>query len=453
MAQSTRDMTEGSPMKLVIGFALPLLFGFLFQQLYSFVDTAIVGKFLGSNALAAVGSTGALNFLILGFCMGICSGFSIPISQAFGAKDMTEMRRYVTNSVWLAAIISIVVAIVTALLTRPMLTLTNTPDEILDGAQAYIQPIFAAIPVLVLYNMAGGILRALGDSKTPVVYLVLASLINIALDLLFILEFGMGVMGAAVATIISQLISGIGCIFTIIRRFPMLKCDREDWRFRPVFARRLISIGVPMGLQYSITAIGSVVVQTAVNTLGTVAVAAVTAANKLSMFFCCMFDALATTMATFSGQNIGAKKVSRIHEGLRATSILGIVYCILAFVLIWLFGKSAIGLFVDAGDVSVIDQAYQFLMINAAFYIPLLFVNIVRLSIQGMGYTRLAVFAGVMEMIARVLVGAFLVPIFGYVAACFASPVAWLFADAFLFPSYFKIMKKLETRMQPNTPA
>lgn len=443
-----KDLTVGSPMKLVLGFAVPLLFGYVFQQMYNFVDTAIVGRTLGSAALASVGATGSLNFLILGFCNGICAGFGIPIAQSFGAKDETEVRRYVTNSVWLAAVISVVMATVTALGTRTMLVWMNTPADILDGAVSYIRLIFATIPVTMLYNLSGGVLRALGDSKTPVYYLVLASVINVVLDIVCIVYFGMGVAGAAFATVISQLVAGIGCLITIKKHFPILKFSRDDWKYRPLFAKRLINIGVPMGLQYSITAIGSVILQVSVNNLGTVAVAAVTAASKLSMVFACVFDALATTMATFAGQNVGAKKLDRINQGLRSASLVGIVYCLLAFLTMWLAGKQLISLFVSAGDTEVIEKAYRFLLINGAFYIPLLFVNIVRLSIQGMGFTQMAVLAGVFEMIARTLVAVFLVPNFGFTAAAFASPVAWIFADAFLFPCYFSAMKKMRLRLK-----
>lgn len=448
MSRSTvKDLTQGSPMKLLLGFSGPLLFGFLFQQLYSFVDTAIVGKYLGSAALAAVGSTGSVNFLILGFCMGLCSGFAIPIAQAFGAKDETELRRFVANSIYLCAALSIVMAVVTSVMCPTMLRWMNTPEEILDNAVAYIQLIFMAIPITVLYNMSSGVLRSLGDSKTPVYFLAMASLINIVLDLLFILTLHMGVRGAALATVISQLASGVGCLIVMIKRFPILHLSKDDLRFRPQFAKRLFNMGVPMGLQYSITAIGSVIVQTAVNGLGTIAVAAVTAGGKLSMFFCCVFDALATTMATFAGQNIGARKIERVHAGLKAASIVGTIYCVIACAAVWLFGRGLIGLFVDAPDVEVIDMAHHFLKINSLMYIPLLFVNIVRFSIQGMGFTRIAMFAGVAEMIARTLVAVVLVPLFGFDAACMANPVAWIFADLFLFPCYFKVTQRLALRM------
>lgn len=453
MARSTtRDLTQGSPMKLVISFTLPLLFGFLFQQLYNFVDTAIVGKYLGSEALAAVGSTGSINFLILGFCMGICSGFAIPIAQAFGAKDEEELRRFVANAIYVAGAIGIVIAVVTAVLCPWLLRVMNTPEEIIAGAVSYIQPIFAAIPVTVLYNMSSGILRSLGDSKTPVYFLAMAAILNIVLDIVFILVFGMGVMGAAVATIISQLASGLGCLMVMKKRFPILHLSKDDMVFRPQLAKHLLGMGLPMGLQYSITAIGAVVIQTAINGLGTVAVAAVTASSKLSNFFASVIDALATTMATFAGQNIGARKLERVHQGLKAASIIGIVYCLIAFLVVLLFAPALIGLFVDAPEVEVINLARQYLTVNSSLYIFLLFVNLLRFSIQGLGFARIAMFAGVAEMIARSLVALVLVPVAGFSGACFANPAAWIFADLFLFPCYLHVTKRLSLTMRKDEP-
>jgi len=434
-------------MKLVLGFTAPLLFGFLFQQLYSFVDTAIVGRYLGAEMLAAVGDTGSINFLINGFTMGFCAGFAIPIAQSFGAKDMVRLRRNVANAVYLCVVLSVIMAVTTALLCGEILRLMNTPAEIIDYSAMYIRIIFAGIPASVLYNMAGGILRSLGDSKTPVAFLVLASLINIVLDLLFILKFNMGVAGAAWATILSQLISGIGCVVVMIRSFPILKLNEDEKKYRPEYCRKLMSVGVPMGLQYSITAIGAVVVQWSVNGIGVNAVAAVAAGSKLSMFFCCVFDALATTMATFAGQNVGAGKLDRVKEGLKAASIIGCIYCVIAFLVILLFSRTLIGLFVDVNEnPQVVDMARQFLICNSAFYIPLLFVNIVRLSIQGMGFTQVAMLAGVCEMFARTAVAVILVPLLGFSGAVMANPAAWFAADAFLFPCFFKSLNKLRLR-------
>ncbi len=454
MARSmTRDLTEGRPLKLIVSFALPLLFGVLFQQLYSFVDTAIVGRFLGAERLAAVGATGSVNFLVIGLCLGLCSGFSIPIAQAFGAKDEQQIRRCVWHAVVLSGALSILFAVAATALCKPLLRLMNTPEEIIDWSARYIGIIFAAIPCCILYNMAGGILRSLGDSRTPVVFLVIASLVNIVLDLFLIIVCGMDVAGAAVATAVSQLISGIGCVIVMIRRFPVLHLAREDRSFDPALAKSMLGTGLPMGLQFSITAIGSVMVQWSVNGLGVNAVAAVSGAVKLSAFFACVFDALASTMATYAGQNMGARKLDRISQGLRCTSVLGVVYCALAFGVVALFAKPLLGLFIDPEAApEVTEMGIQFLTVNAAFYVPLLFVNIVRLSIQGMGFTRVAMLAGMSEMIARTAVALFVVPAAGFIGACFASPAAWVMADLFLFPCYFKIMRTVRQRLMPDAP-
>ena len=452
MARSlTRDLTEGKPLKLILSFAAPLLFGVLFQQFYSFVDTAIVGRYLGAEKLAAVGATGSLNFLVIGLCLGFCSGFAIPVAQAFGAKDEHEVRRNVYHAAVLSAVLSVVFGLAATLLCKPLLRLMNTPEEILDFSAAYIRIIFAAIPCCVLYNMASGILRALGDSRTPVLFLVLASLINIALDLFLILACGMGVAGAAAATAVSQLISGLGCVIVMIRRFPILKLTKEEKRFSLKKARFMLGIGLPMGLQFSITAIGSVMVQWSVNGLGVDAVAAVSAATKLSMFFACVFDALASTMATFAGQNIGARKLDRVGRGLRAASAVGVAYCAAALGVVLLFGDRMLSLFVDGGEnAAVMEMGFRYLKINAAMYIPLLFVNILRLCIQGMGFTRVAMFAGLSEMLARTAVALWVVPAAGFTGACLANPAAWLMADAFLFPCYRKLMSSMRGRLLPG---
>lgn len=448
MARSTvKDLTQGKPLKLILGFSVPLLFGLFFQQLYNFVDTAIVGRYLGSHALASVGSTGCINFMILGFCMGMCAGFSIPIAQAFGAHDEQELRRYVANAVYVSGALSIVLAVLTSLLCPWMLRLLNTPEDIIDNAIAYIQPIFMAIPVTVLYNMSSGILRSLGDSKTPVYFVATAAVINIVLDMVFILNFNMGVRGAAIATIISQLFSGVGCLIVMKKRFPILQLSRDDLRFRPQMAKHLVGMGIPMGLQFSITAIGSVVIQTAINGLGTVAVAAVAAASKLCNLFYCVIDALATTMATFSGQNVGARKVYRIHQGLKTATIIGGVYTVIVFLVAWLLGPTLIGLFVTSAETEVIALSHQYLIYNTILYFLLLMVNLLRFSIQGMGFTRAAMFAGVAEMIARTLVAVVLVPILGFSGACLANPLAWLAADLFLFPCYLHVSKRLARQL------
>ena len=440
-------MTSGSTMKLILGFAVPLLMGMLFQQVYSLVDTIIVGRFLGVSALAAVGATGSINFLIVGFCQGICNGFALPVAQRFGAKDYGGLRKYVGNSAVLAIIFGGAITLITVIACRPILELMQTPSDIIDLSYNYIVVIFAGIPAIILYNILSAYLRSLGDSVTPVIFLVISAGLNIGLDLLFIVTFKWGVFGAAFATVLSQAVSGILCLILIIKKFDILHLKRDDWKLDWDYTRYLLIMGLPMGLQYSITAIGSVILQSSVNTLGSTAVASMTAGSRISMFVVCPFDALGSTMATFGGQNVGAGRLDRLGRGLRSAVTLGAIYSALILVVLIFFGRDLILLFVNASEVTVIAQAKQFLVTNAAFYFMLALVNIVRFLIQGMGFSGFAVFAGVFEMVARALVGLVFVPIFGFIAACFASPLAWIFADCFLIPAFFHCRKKLQSAM------
>lgn len=444
MAKSAvKDMTEGSPLKLIAGFFIPMLCGLLFQQLYNMADIIIVGKSLGVSALAAVGSTGSINFMIIGFCQGVCSGFSIPVAQKFGEKNEKAMRRFVANSGWLTLIFAAAMTTMVCLLCRNILVLMRTPADIIDGAYSYIFVIFLGIPATYLYNLLSGIIRSLGDSTTPLFFLLFSSVLNVGLDFFSILVMGMGVEGAAWATVISQAVSGVLCLLYMRRKFDILKMQGDEWRPNAIYMKNLCGMGIPMGLQYSITAIGSVVLQTSVNTLGSMAVAAVTAGSKISMFFCCPFDALGTTMATYGGQNVGARRLDRVDKGLKIGCAIGCIYAVAAFVVLWFGGQFIARLFVDAGETRILQDTRFFLIANAAFYIPLVFVNAVRFMIQGLGYPKLAVLAGVCEMAARSVVGFIFVPMFGYKAACFASPVAWIAADAFLIPAYYHVLKSL----------
>ena len=438
-----KDMTKGNPMKLILGFAVPLLFGLIFQQFYSMVDAVIVGHYLGVNALASVGATGSVNFLIIGFCMGICSGFGIPIAQEFGAKHDEALRRYVANSVWLSIIFSVGVTVTVSLLCRQILRLMRTPENIIEGSYSYIIVIFLGIPVVFLYNMTAAILRSLGDSRTPVVFLVMAARLNIVLDYVCIVVISMGVAGAAVATVISQAIAGLSCLIYMRKKFTILTFTPEERKWNGNYAGKLCSMGVPMGLQYSITAIGSVILQSSVNGIDSNAVAAVTAGGKVSMLLVCPFDAMGSTMATYGGQNVGAGNLERVDRGLKSCTLLGFLYSMIALGGVYLFGKHLLLLFLDAGETQIIANAFSFLQINALFYFPLALVNIIRFLIQGMGFSRLAVFAGAFEMLARALAGFLLVPHFGFSAVRFANPLAWIFADIFLIPAFFFVRKKL----------
>ena len=439
----TKDMTMGSPLRKILLFSVPVLLGNIFQQFYNMVDTIIVGQYLGEDALAAVGSTGCLMFLVLGFANGIAQGFGVMVSHAFGAKDFKLLKHYVALSLILTAIVSLLLTIPTVAASRQFLILMKTPDNILGLADSYIKVIFAGILLTMSYNVAAGILRGIGDSKTPLYFLILSSFLNIVLDLFLIVVVKLGTAGAAYATIIAQGVSALLCFIYMFRKFDILKTSREDYYLDGYGVFNMLSIGIPMALNYSITAIGSVVLQTAVNSLGSMAVAAVSTGSKVSMFFCCPFDALGGTMATYAGQNVGAKKLNRVKEGLKEASLIGIIYSLIAFVVLLFGGRYIALLFMDADQTEIIGRVATFLIGNSMFYIPLTFVNVVRFTIQGMGFSTFAILAGVCEMAARSLVGFCLVPVFGFLPACFASPLAWIFADAFLLPAFFHCMKKL----------
>lgn len=445
---NVRDLTEGSPMKLIIGFALPMFLGLLFQQFYSMVDTVIVGKYLGVDPFAGVGSTGSLNFIVIGFCSGLCNGFAVLVAQKFGARDYRGLRKMVANSIWLSAVLGVIITTLMIVFCKPLLHLMNTPDDIFRYAYVYIVIIFAGIPCTILYNITAAIIRALGDSKSPIIFLAISSILNIVLDYVFIVLFGMNVEGAALATVISQGVSGVICISFMKKRFSILKMEQGD--MKPEFScmLSLSGVGIPMGLQYSITGIGSVVLQTAVNGLGSVYVASMAAGTKLSSLLMCPLDALGQTMAPYAGQNVGAGKIERVEKGLKSASLCGFIISAVMMGVVLLFGNQLAMLFLDEGNSQVLRLTNRYLIINVAFYFLLTLVNTVRFTIQGMGYSAFAVFAGVFEMVARSLAGAILVPVFGFAGACVASPLAWLFADAFLIPAFIFCKKRLKRGLQ-----
>ncbi len=442
-----KDLTIGSPLKLIVSFALPLILGNLLQQLYNFVDTMIVGHFLGVEALAGVGATGSINFLILGFCLGVSGGFAIPVAQMFGAKDERRLRKFFANSIYLSLGISIVLAVLVSIFCRNILEIMKTPSDVIDYSYVYILTIFIGIPITFFYNLLAGVIRSVGDSKTPLIFLMISTLINVVLDYVFISPFGWGIFGAAFATVLSQLISGVLCLRVIIKRFPILHISKDEWAPDGGLMKILCGMGLPMGFQYSITAIGSVILQTSVNTLGSLAVAAMTAANKVNMIFISIIDSLGASMATYGGQNLGAGKIDRIKKGTLTASVLGIGYSVVAFCVMLIVGKPLASLFIDSPHPQMLEMASLQILTNSAAFIFLVFVNVLRFLIQGVGFSTFAILAGVLEMIARAIGGLWLVPKFGYIGACFSSPLAWVMADAFLIPAYIYVVKKLEKRI------
>ena len=441
-----KDMTNGSPSKHILGFAVPMLFGMLFQQFYNLVDTIIVGKTLGVEALAGVGATGSINFMIIGFCMGVCNGFVIPVAQCFGAKKPADLRKYVFNGYICSIVFAIVLTLASVIFCRRILIVMNTPADIIDHAYNYIVVIFIGIPTVFLYNMVSGVIRSLGDSKTPVVFLVLSSIINVVLDFFLILVCKMGVAGAGWATVTSQLISGLTCLIYMYKKYDILKGDKSERVLDRRFITNLCMNGVPMGLQYSITAIGSTILQAAVNTLGSTYVAAMTAGSKMFNFTCCPFDALGSTMATYAGQNVGAAKIKRLGQGVRSAMIIGSVYSVLSLIALYFTTDYIALLFVNASETTIIALTRQFILASACFYIPLTGVNVVRFCIQVMCFSVFAISAGILEMIGRAFAAIILIPSIGFMGACLASPIAWIAADAFLFPAFIHCAKKLNAR-------
>ena len=448
-----KELTSGSPLKLILRFSLPFLFGNILQQTYSLVDAAIVGQCLGINALASVGASSSVIFLILGFCNGCSAGFGIPVAQKFGARDYSMMRRFVNVGLQISVVLSIVFAIVTSFLCSSILHWMSTPQPIFEGAYIYLLITFIGIPFTFFYNLLSCIIRALGDSTTPFWFLLLSTVLNIVLDFVCILNFGWGVGGAAIATVFSQAVSVVLCAVYMRRKYDILRSTRDERRFRLKYARQMLLIGVPMGLQFSITAIGSIMLQSANNALGTVCVAAYTAGIRIKMFFICPFDTLGMAMATYAGQNYGAGKLKRINQGIWASFLMMSVYAVAAFLILLFFSKWIIMLFVDASATSIITHARQFLLYNASFFLILGVLCILRSIIQGVGYTGFAMLSGVQEMIARTLVSLFAVPALGFLGVCLGDITAWLAADMFLVPAYFyvyhRLARVLKTRQNP----
>jgi len=446
-----QDMTTGSPAKKILLFSIPVLIGMLFQQLYSTVDSVIVGQLLGANALGAVGATGSITFLVLGLAFGACSGFAIPVAQEFGAGNMAGVRRCVANIIYVGAAISVVLSFVTALLTRQILTVLNTPADLMEDAYNYLFWIFAGLGAQILYNMLAGILRSVGDSRTPLIFLVISCLLNIFLDILFVGPMGMGTAGASVATVISQLVSGLLCIMQIKRKIPTLHLKREDLKLHLPTVARLLGVGIPMGLQFSITAVGSITLQRAVNTLGTVYVNSVAVASKVYQLTSTPIEAFGSAASTYAGQNYGAGNIARVRKGVRANYAIMAVCSLVGFLVAWQFSDAIATLFISPSETVILENARTYLFCSGLFFFLLSSLLILRNTLQAVGYTNAAMLSGAFELVGRAAMGAFIVPRLGYIAACFGHPAAWIMANIILIPLYLTLMKRLEKRLSTAT--
>ncbi|CDC28464.1 mATE efflux family protein [Faecalibacterium sp. CAG:82] len=425
----TTDLTVGKPLFQILRFALPLVLGTLFQQLYSFADTVIVGRCLGTDALGAVGTTYSLNFLILGFVQGACVGFGIPVAETFGAKDKGGLRKYLFNGALLCVVLSVVFTLFTTLMAGPLLQLIHTPEELYADAVLYIRIIFLGIPATVLYNYASSVLRAMGDSQHPFYFLLAASVLNIGLDYLLIVSMGMGVDGAAIATVLSQLLSGGLCAFWFFTR----TAKQEELTFRGQSSllsaghcKRLAYIGFPMGFEYSVSAIGAVIMQDAINLLGSTAVAAQTAGEKIRQMFTLPMESVGMAMATYVGQNHGAHRTDRIKQGIKDGCTIQLTYCVAAWVVIFFVKPYAVGLVLGDADPAVTAGAIQYLAIMSLLFCFHGLLMIFRNTLQGLGYSVQAIISGVGELIGRSLGGLLAVKTgLGYVGISLSNPFAW----------------------------
>lgn len=444
----TTDLTVGKPLFQILRFALPLVLGTLFQQLYSFADTVIVGRCLGTDALGAVGTTYSLNFLILGFVQGACVGFGIPVAETFGAKDQGGLRKYLFNGALLCVVLSVVFTLFTTLMAGPLLQLIHTPEELYADAVLYIRIIFLGIPATVLYNYASSVLRAMGDSQHPFYFLLAASVLNIGLDYLLIVSMGMGVDGAALATVLSQLLSGGLCAFWFFTR----TAKQEELTFRGQSSllsaghcKRLAYIGFPMGFEYSVSAIGAVIMQDAINLLGSTAVAAQTAGEKIRQMFTLPMESVGMAMATYVGQNHGARRTDRIQQGIKDGCTIQLTYCVAAWVVIFFVKPYAVGLVLGDADPAVTAGAIQYLAIMSMLFCFHGLLMIFRNTLQGLGYSVQAIISGVGELIGRSLGGLLAVKTgLGYVGICLSNPFAWGLAMLYCMFMVRRMLKREE---------
>ena len=440
----TNDMTTGNPVKLILLFSIPLLIGNIFQQFYSMVDTIIVGRFVGVEALAAVGTTSSMVFLVNGFVMGLTSGFAVLISQKYGAKDEVGVKEAVASSIILSIIATILVTFISVLSAKPLLTLMNTPSNIMKDASTYIIILYAGNIAIIFYNMMAAILRALGDSKTPLYFLIVSSVLNIILDLVLIINFKMGVAGAAYATVISQGVSAILCVIYTYKRYKILRLKKDDFKVKKKYYRKHLKVGIPMALQFSITSIGIMTVQSAINIFGSTVIASYAASSKVLQLVMQPATTLGVTMATYCGQNIGAKRYDRIKEGVKKCVQISIITSVISAIILIFLGKYFVMMFVSNPDAEILSYAQQVLNISAIFFIPLGLIFVYRNALQGIGDSFIPMMAGVYELVARAIVAFTLPKVLEFMGICLADPVAWFAAVIPLAYTYYKREKSFK---------
>ena len=445
----TTDMTQGSPLRLLVAFCWPLLIGNIIQMAYALADMVIVGRLLGEGALAAVGAVGSTIFVVLGFVFGITAGVAVVTAQRFGARDFRGVRLSVGTGVWVSAAIATAVTLACWLCTDPILRLLNTPPDVFALAHDYLSVSFLGTPFMVFFNFQSATLRALGDSRTPLFFLAGASCLNVVLDILFISVFGMGVAGAAWATNTAILCSALTCLLLVTRRLPELRLRRADWRLRPRMAWHQLAIAVPMGLQFSVTGLGAMVLQAAINTFGVAQMAGMTAARNVENVACQLPVALGQAMATYAAQNFGAGRLARIRAGVRASVLITVTYGAAMTALALLFGNLFVAAFLREPTAAVLDVGRRMLWVTAPFFVPLGLIFIFRNTLQGIGRSLLPMLAGFVEMAMRMGVALGLLHLLGVDAVYWGDPAAWVGAAALLIVAYWAYSRRWPHERDP----
>lgn len=440
------SLTQGSIAKGLLFFVIPLFFSNLFQQLYNTIDTLLVGHFLGDNALAAMGATAAIFELIVQFSNGCGTGFSIVTARYYGSKNENELKKSVAASLILGLIISIVITIVSYVSMPYLLTILKTPKSIYHDSLNYIRCISAFLIITMFYNLGAGMLRAIGDSLSPLIVLFCSSIINIALDIVCITILDMGVFGAAIATVIAQVISTIICFFLILRKAKILIPRKEHFQIKSYMINDLLGQGFSMGFMFSIVSIGTIILQSGINSLGTQIITAHTAARKLISLFCLPLSTLAASMTTFVSQNKGAQNYERIIKGVRLSNICGIIYPIFLSILIYFTAENLVHLLSGSNTHAVLQNGAMYLKINIPFFIVLSILLNLRNAIQGFGYKITPLFSSIIELIGKIVFTLFLVPTFKYLGVCFCEPIIWCLMASQLIYSYQKIIKPFKAQ-------
>lgn len=442
----TKKMTSGSPVVLILTFSLPLMVGNVFQQLYTVVDTMVVGQVLGVGALAALGAADWVNWMMLGIMQGFTQGFSIRMAQNFGAGKLEDLKKSIAMSALLAGVLAVLLLIVGQLILPGLLAMMQTPESILGDSMQYMRIMFAGIPIVMSYNLLASILRALGDSKSPLYAMIVACLINIGLDFLFVAGFSWGIGGAAIATLIAQMCSAIYCM-AALRRISVVRLQREHWQKDYFLCTELMKLGAPMAFQNAIISIGGMIVQSVVNSFGVLFIAGFTATNKLYGVLEVAATSYGYAMITYTGQNLGAGKVDRIKKGLRSAVIVAVFTSAVISAIMLLLGRPILSLFISGTPQEVtaaLEIAYHYLAIMSYFLIVLYLLHIYRSTLQGLGDTVMPMVSGIAEFTMRTGIALLLPRWIGQEGIFYAEIFAWAGADVILLTSYYIRIRRLD---------